>query len=137
MATAESNVATVKKMYEAFGRGEIPAILPHLRSDVQWSYRTIAQEVPWYQACRGPAEVAARFFASLDALDFEKFEPRTFLASGDTVAVRLEIGGVYRPTGKRTATSSIHWWTFDNEGKVASYEGYEDTAASREAIAGA
>ena len=32
----DANVATVQGIYEAFGRGDVPAILERLAEDVQW-----------------------------------------------------------------------------------------------------
>src|ERR1035438_1131236 len=31
-----SNIDTVKQMYEAFGRGDVPAIIGHLDPNVEW-----------------------------------------------------------------------------------------------------
>ena len=33
-----SNIETVKSIYEAFGRGDVPAILDKLADDVDWDY---------------------------------------------------------------------------------------------------
>ena len=64
-----SNLHTVHEVYEAFGRGDVPAILPRLADSVEWEYGASSLEVPWLQARKG-REGAAAFFSSLapDAL---------------------------------------------------------------------
>jgi hypothetical protein len=35
--SAENNIATVHGIYEAFGKGDVPAILDQLTDDVDWA----------------------------------------------------------------------------------------------------
>ena len=46
-----SNVATVQKIYEAFGKGDVPAILAVLADDVEWESwednSSVKAGVPW------------------------------------------------------------------------------------------
>ncbi len=64
--TATGNAATVIGLYEAFGRGDVPAFLARLAEDVAWEdWRdNWAQraDVPTMARRTGPAEVAD-FFA--------------------------------------------------------------------------
>ena len=59
------NLATVSKIYEAFGKGDIPTVLTYLADDVQWEDWTdnSAQQagVPWFQSQTG-REGAFEFF---------------------------------------------------------------------------
>src|SRR4051794_1299431 len=52
-----SNAKTVQKLYEAFGRGDMPAILEMLAEDVQWESWSdnSAQNagVPWFELKQG------------------------------------------------------------------------------------
>ena len=57
-------IDTVKRIYEAFGRGDVPAILEHVAEDVDWEYGAVDAGVPWLQRRRGREGVAS-FFASL------------------------------------------------------------------------
>ncbi len=47
-----NHVETVQQMYEAFGKGDVPAILAHLASDVEWEYGVNSTDVPWLQLRR-------------------------------------------------------------------------------------
>ena len=76
-----SNVDTVKDIYAAFGRGDIPAILDKLDDNVEWDVEVPTPGVPWLQPRRGKASVPA-FFESLAPLTFTTFEPHTFFADG-------------------------------------------------------
>src|SRR3972149_5113264 len=58
-----SNVDTVKEIYAAFGRGDVPAILDKLDDNVEWETETSAQGVPWLEPRRGKANIAGFFHA--------------------------------------------------------------------------
>ncbi|MEV7775192.1 hypothetical protein [Kitasatospora sp. NPDC086791] len=45
--SAESNVATVKAIYEAFGRGDAQAILDAVSDDVDWATETTSTAAPF------------------------------------------------------------------------------------------
>ncbi|MEP6659342.1 MAG: nuclear transport factor 2 family protein [Acidimicrobiales bacterium] len=61
-----SNLATVTALYEAFGRGDVPAILERLADDCAWEAwsdnSAVKAGVPWLQPRVGKAGVA-EFFA--------------------------------------------------------------------------
>src|SRR6266511_800663 len=87
MSSEQENVRTVQRAYEAFGRGDIPAVLAMLTDDIEWSEPGSADVLPWGGERRGREQVG-QFFQALDgALEFEAFEPREFIAQGDTVVV--------------------------------------------------
>ncbi|MCB0213021.1 MAG: hypothetical protein KDJ52_27000, partial [Anaerolineae bacterium] len=71
------NLATVTKIYEAFGQGDIPTVLSYLAKDVKWDEwaDNSAQhaEVPWLQAQTGP-EGALEFFKIIGQWKFHEFQ---------------------------------------------------------------
>jgi uncharacterized protein len=115
-----SNVETVQAIYEAFGRGDIPAILDRLADDVQWDQDAPSYGIPIYEAGVGK-EHAARFFELLGDLEFRQFQPTNFLTGGDQVAVTIDIDVEVKKTGKRAKALEIHLWTFDDDGKVSRF----------------
>ena len=76
------NVDVVQQGYEAFGRGDIPAVLELLTDDVEWTEQG-PSVIPFAGTFRG-REGIAEFFTLLDeTLEFEQFEPRKFVGQGD------------------------------------------------------
>jgi uncharacterized protein len=127
----QDNVRCVKDIYDAFARGDVPAVLDQLADDVDW-YDPGPAAVPHAGRYRGREDVG-RFFSLLaETLNFEAFEPREFLADGDRVVVL----GYLRATVKRTRRSfENEWamvWRFEH-GQVARWQVYEDTARELEA----
>ncbi len=122
-----SNLPTVQHIYEAFGRGDIPAILAHMAEDVDWEYDKPDAKVPWLERRAGRAGVGA-FFESLGALEFQRFEPKALLESGPLVVALIDIALVVRATGRTVAeTDEVHLWHFDDAGRVARFSHKVDT----------
>lgn len=123
MAHAE----TVAGIYQAFGRGDIPAILEQLADDVEWEYGVNSTDVPWLQLRRGRAAVQ-EFFQSLAALDFHVFAPTRILADGDVVVSLVNLEATVRATGRRVSeVDEVHVWYFAADGKVARFRHRVDT----------
>jgi len=76
-----SNMDTVKQMYEAFGRGDVPAILEKLDENVEWDTDYDSPAAPWLEPRRGRDNIAG-FFEALAPMQITKFEPHTFGADG-------------------------------------------------------
>jgi ketosteroid isomerase-like protein len=122
-----NNVETVQKIYEAFGRGDIAAILGHLTPDVEWEYGLVSTDVPWLQPQHGAGEVP-RFFEALRALDFQRFEPKAFLESGDLVVVLVDFEATVASTRQRIVEEDeVHIWYFNAAGKVRRFRHRADT----------
>jgi uncharacterized protein len=124
---------TIQTIYEAFGRGDVPAILSRLTDDVDWNNERVAsRECPWNGNFAGKGNVPAFFGAVGGALDIRVFEPHTFIEQGDRVAVLLRIESTLRKNGRPVQNDAVHVWTFDGD-KVSGYRHYNDTAAELEA----
>lgn len=122
-----SNLQTVQEIYEAFGRGDVPAILAKLSESVDWEYGATSTDVPWLQRKKG-RDGAASFFASLDAIQIHSFAPKTFLETEGVVVVLVDIEFTVKATGKRVIEEDeVHIWRFDAESKVARFRHRVDT----------
>ena len=89
--------------------------------------------MPWLQPRRGPAQVAA-FFQALADLEIRKFEPKTFLASGNVVVVLIDLEATVRSTGRPIVEADeAHIWYFDGAGKVSRFRHRIDTQQQAEA----
>ncbi len=122
-----SNVETVQAIYQAFGRGDIPAILEKLADDVVWEAGEISTDIPWLQR-RDGREGALAFFQSLAALDFTKFEVTAVLESGSRVVGLCNVEATLRETGRKFAEpDEVHLWWFDDAGRVTAFRHRVDT----------
>src|SRR4051812_29357911 len=111
---AMSNTQTVRDIYAAFGRGDIPAILERLADDVCWDHLpdgsgAARHEVPWLVARTGRDDVAG-FFAALGALEFHVFPPTAILGGGAPLLALIDedVGG--RATRERLPAAPPHPW---------------------------
>jgi ketosteroid isomerase-like protein len=123
------NVQLVQQVYEAFGRGDIAAIVARLCDDVEWETPFARDAVPIGGRWRGHEEVV-QFYAKIgENLEFLQFEPREFIAQGDRVVVlgfsRIRV----KPTGRTLESEWVMVWGL-REGKVAKFREYADTAAA-------
>lgn len=130
------NVETVGRVYEAFGRGDVPAILEQLADDVRWEYPS-STDVPWLQPRQG-REAVIGFFEALGALDFQTFNVKELLGTGDVVVAVLDVEFVVKANGGRHAEKDqMHLWRFDDAGKVVHFRHGTDTLGHQRAFAGA
>ncbi len=122
-----TNVDVVQKTYEAVGRGDIPAVLDLLTDDVEWTLQG-PSAIP-FAGTRHGREGVAEFFSLLgETIEFQQFEPREFVAQGDTVAVVGYERNLIKPTGRTFEQEWVHVYTL-RDGKIAKHRAFEDTAA--------
>ena len=116
-----SNIPTVQRLYEAFGQGDIPAILALLAPDVEWEYGTLDAGVPWLKTRNGVAEVP-KFFEALGALDFQKFQPKTLLENGNSVVTILDLQVVVKSNGRTIVEEDeVHIFHFNEQGLITRF----------------
>jgi len=121
------NANTVREIYEAFGRGDVPTILAKLDEKVEWEYGFAPNEVPWLQPRRGSNE-AAKFFESLTAVEFHSFIPKAILESEGVVLALVDLSFTVKKTGKKFAEEDeVHVWRFNEAGKVVRFRHCTDT----------
>lgn len=126
------NLEIVQGIYEAFGKGNIPAIIDRLHDDVEWESEARDHGVPWLKPGRGKKH-AMSFFETLGGIEFHSFEPLSLLSGGDQVAAVCRLDATYRRTGRRLRDVEVHLWTFDGQGRVVRFRHFVDTLAHAEA----
>lgn len=130
-----SNTQRVREIYAAFGRGDIPAVLNALASDVMWVVQG-PSSVPHCGTRNGREGVAAFFRAIGENLAIKEFAPGVVVGDGDRVVVIGYERGTAVPTGRPYQTEWVHVFTFF-DGQVIEFREYADTAALVEAFRGA
>lgn len=128
----QDNIHVVTSIFDAFGRGDVPAILTFVDENVEWEIPG-PESVSYYGPRRGHEGVGNFFAAIGSAVEFETLEPREFIARDDKVVVLGSERGRVRETGKSfeqewAMVFSVH------EGKVTRFFCYENTAAVVEAF---
>jgi uncharacterized protein len=123
----QTNVAVVQQAYEAFGRGDIPGVLDHLTDDVVWALQG-PTTIPFAGVHRGREGIAEFFSLVGEALEYEQFEPREFVAQGDTVVVLGYERSLVKPTGRMFEQEWVHVYTL-RDGRIATGRFFGDTAA--------
>jgi ketosteroid isomerase-like protein len=123
----QQNVDVVRRGYEAFGRGDLDALLSLLDEDVEWTTPGPV-ELPTSGTRRGLKQVADFFKAVEEVFEIQRFEPKAFVAQGDRVIVLGEETSRVKATGKVLSAAWAHAFTL-RSGKVVAMQEYLDTAA--------
>ena len=131
--SADENIKTITSIYEAFGRGDVAAILAALTEDVDWAAEAASDAAPWYGVRRGKDAVTEFFAAFGSTMEVEDFTPVSFAANDTDVHTLVRFRGRSRQTGWTAAMNLHHWFVF-RDGKIAYYRGSEDTAQTAAAL---
>src|SRR3954454_12008790 len=128
--TTVDNATTVSAIYDAFARGDVPAILDRLADDVAWEQwaDNFAQRasVPDLAPRRGRDDVAG-FFGLIGAWTVLDFAVLDVIGSGRQVVAEVRAAFAL-PGGGRFSDEELHLWTFDDGGQVVRLRHYCDTA---------
>jgi hypothetical protein len=132
--SVEQNIKAAQQGYAAFQRGDMPGVLAQLDESIEWKTPEIAA-MPGTGTKHGHAGVLEFLKSVNDCWEFEAFEPREYIASGDLLAVQ----GYYRCKARKTGlTAESDWvmvWRF-RDGKCTYFQEYTDTAAATRALTG-
>jgi ketosteroid isomerase-like protein len=124
-----SNVQLVQGAYDAFGRGDLPAVLAVMDPDIEWRE---AEGNPYQlsgEAWKGPDAIVENLFVKM-AVDFDgsfAIHPKTFHDAGDSVIVEGRYTGTFKATGKNLDAQYCHVFTM-RDGKLVHFQQFVDTA---------
>jgi ketosteroid isomerase-like protein len=129
-----SNVDIVKGVYEAFGRGDVPAVLAMMDPKIEWYEAEGNPYMPSGKAWVGPDAVLNNLLKRLGT-EWDGFavHPAAFHDAGDIVVVEARYGGTYKATGKSMNPQVCHVWSVKN-GKLTKFQQYVDTAQLRDVM---
>jgi ketosteroid isomerase-like protein len=133
---SQSNIEIVRGLYEAFARGDGPAVLAKMDAGIVWNE---AENFPYADRNPyvGPTAVAEGVFFRL-ATEWDKFEavPDEFLDAGDSIVALGHYKATYKATGSALHAQFAHIWRL-RDGKITSFQQYTDTAQAIRAVTGA
>lgn len=126
-----SNLDAVKKVYDAFAKGDIPTVLGSLSADIDW---TEAEGFPYAGTYHGPRAVLEGVFMRLGS-EWEGFAavPHEFIDGGNTVVSLGKYSGTYKRTGKSFQADFAHVWKM-RDGKAIRFVQYVDTLVVHRAL---
>jgi len=123
--TPQENIQVAQKGYADFSRGDIAALLTSLDENIQWT--NPGDGAVFTAGTRHGRAAVAEFFQTVNQVwEFESFEPREFVAQGDTVVAigHYDVRG--KQTGRRASSDWVMVWKF-RDGKVTHFQEYTDT----------
>lgn len=124
-----SNVDTARSAYEAFGRGDLPALQESFAEDGVW---VTSDELPLGGEVRGRDQILANFAQIPNYWTSFSVEPEEFIDAGDYVVVR----GTQRAANDKGSFESpfVHLMKFE-DGKVVRGEFHSDSAKAVKLLA--
>jgi hypothetical protein len=130
---SEDNIKTIRAFYEAFGRGDVRAILDAVTDDVDWASDTSSTVAPWYGVKHGKDGVTSFFQAYGGTMEVDEFTPVTFAADEDAVFTIVHCRARSRATDKAVDMNLHHYFRFRG-GKISYYRGSEDSVQTEAAL---
>ena len=132
--TSDPKIESVERLYAAYGRGDVAAVLAELAEDVDWAAESSGTTVPWWGPYRGAANVPGFFAAIADNVDISEFDVVSVTSNDTDVVATVHWSFTVKATGKVATMYMQHWWRFA-DGKIVFFRGSEDTAQSAAAFA--
>ena len=130
---ADGNIKLIQSIYEAFGRGDVSAVLDGLADEVDWATDTASSAAPWYGVRNDKVGVAAFFQAFGSTMEVEEFTPNAFAANDTEVFSVVRCRTKVRATGKPVDMNLHHYFVL-RDSKIIYYRGTEDTSQVEAAL---
>jgi ketosteroid isomerase-like protein len=132
---SQENVQIIRGIYEAFARGDVPAVLQALDAQIEWREADnfpYADGNPYLGSQASVEGVFMRLGAEWDGF---AAQPDTLLDAGEHVVALGTYSGTYKTTGRQVRAQFAHVWTVA-QGKVQKFQQYTDTKQFAEAVQG-
>jgi len=130
---SDPKIETLQRIYDAFGRGDVEAILAPLAHDVDWAAAPGSTAAPWFGSYHGRNEVPRFFKEIVSTVQVTEFTPQSFATNDTDVIVAIQWAYKVNATGKTASMIMYHWWRFA-DGKIVFARTLEDTQQAAEAF---
>ena len=130
----QDNVELIRKMYAAFGTGDVQTILDSVADNAEWVNYGPAT-IPYAGSRSGKTQIKEFFVAIANSTNGGKVIAENFIAQGENVVAIGRYKATVRNTGAEINTPVAHLFTV-RKGKVVKWEGFSDTAAVADAHVG-
>jgi len=122
----QANTEVIRSTYAAFNKGDMDAIMSHIADDAKWNNQG-APNVPYAGSYEGKTEIPKFFQAIAEATSGGQVVAEEFIAQGDRVVAVGRYRATVRATGAPIDSPIAHVFTV-RDGKIASWDGFSDTA---------
>jgi uncharacterized protein len=123
----QENVQLIRRALAAFADRDVQTFLNLFSDDVDFQHPMPLEIWPWAGKGRGRARVAHALVRLAQALEFEQFEARDFIAQGDKVVVLVFERVRSKATGVAVDNSYVHVYTI-KDGTITQLLIFQDTA---------
>ena len=128
----QANMAATQKLFEAFGGGDIPAILGFLNDDIVIEFYG-PDVIPYAGTYNGKDEARKFFETVLSSIDINQFDAEEMLSDGDKVIVTGHLNLSTKSTGKIIDSDFVHVITL-KDAKWSRFRDFMNTAVAVEAF---
>lgn len=119
------NRQIIQQGYEAFSRGDIPAVLSIMADDITFTIPG-HPSIPTARTWRG-GKGMQEFFSTLgQEVEFTEFNPREYISEGDRVIVIGSYAGRVKRNGNPFRSDWVMAWRLKN-GKAIDFQEFNDT----------
>src|SRR4028118_419642 len=131
---SQENVESIRGIYEAFGKGDVPAVLGQMDQGIEWREAEnfiYADRNPYV----GPQAVLEGVFMRLGS-EWNDFTvtPEEWLDAGNHVVVLGTYTGRHKESGREVRAQFAHVWGV-RAGRVVRFQQYTDTKQFAEVVA--
>lgn len=130
----DPKLASVQRLYAAYSRGDLDAVLEELTDDVDWAAEAAGKTAPWHGPFAGKADVP-RFFKEIASnVEVIDFRVESLTSNETDVVANILWSFKVHATGSIVSMRMQHLWRF-RDGKIAYFRGSEDTEQTARAFA--
>jgi ketosteroid isomerase-like protein len=122
----QDNIGLIRRIYAAFGAGDVQTILDSVADGADWINHGPAT-IPYAGSRSGKTQILEFFQAIADSTTGGKVIADSFIAQADTVVALGSYKATVRSTGTEIDTPIAHIFTVRN-GKIVRWEGFSDSA---------
>lgn len=126
--TTQENKQLAINGYQMFLKGDIQGVLDMCSDDIEWTSADLPS-IPFAGAFHGKAGVSDFFQKLAATVEFLDYQPQSFIADEDKVAVTGVSTVRVRATGATYDDIWVHIFTMKN-GKTVRFEQFHNTAAA-------
>ncbi|MFN8390257.1 MAG: nuclear transport factor 2 family protein [Bdellovibrionota bacterium] len=131
-SAAQQNVTVVQKIYEAFGRGDLPGLLSFLSADIDWELIG-PREVPYFNRFQGHEEVQRCFALMAENGEYEEFAVDEMISAERSVIVLGRERKKFAASGRSYTARWCHIFDFA-DGKVLKFREFIEPSPIVEAL---